>query len=178
MIRNKIFLVIAILIGLLSVNSCDFFRKIAGRPTSKEIEEKAELIERELIEREQKAEKERLDSIKLAQQKIADSIAVMDSLKQMNGSMRNPAKLGGLSTSQLDKKYYIVIGAFRQKSNAELLSSNVEKAGYPSTIISFRNGYNAVGVCPSNSLPDTYRKLRSLQQEKFCPADAWILVNE
>ena len=71
-----------------------------------------------------------------------------------------------------------MIGSFSSPANAERQAGKAEQAGYPATRIPFRNGFIAVGVCPSNSLTEVYASLRKLRSERFCPKDAWILNNE
>ena len=92
--------------------------------------------------------------------------------------MLNPSKLGGLKASELSGKYYIIVGAFMEKANAEKKAAKLKESGYEATLISFRNGYNAVGICPSATLAQVYESLRKIQGQDFCPKDAWILVNE
>ena len=152
---------------------CDFLRALAGRPTSAEIE-----IKRREIAAEEAAHQARLDSLKKAEKQIADSLAVIDSLKSRNETMLNPSKLGGLKASELPGKYYIIVGAFMEKANAEKKAAKLKESGYEATLISFRNGYNAVGICPSATLAQVYESLRKIQGQDFCPKDAWILVNE
>ena len=60
----------------------------------------------------------------------------------------------------------------------EKLFRKVEAAGFTPTLISFRNGYNVVGIYPSNTLADAYQNLLKAKAEPFCPSDVWILVNE
>ena len=103
---------------------------------------------------------------------------VLDSLKQMRGTILNPSAMGGLYTTKLDYRYYIVVGAFTMRSNAEKLLTRVQDAGYVATLISFRNGYNAVGVCQTDRLPEAFASLKKVKTESFCPPDVWILVNE
>ena len=99
-------------------------------------------------------------------------------LRQLRGTILNPSRLGGLFTTKLDFRYYIVVGAFTQRYNAEHLMETTKARGYNTTIINFRNGYNAVGVCPSNDLNSVNAALRKVKLEPFCPNDVWILVNE
>ena len=70
--------VILLLIGaLLTLTGCDFFRVLAGRPTSKDIDAKRVMI----MKAEEAALQARLDSIKKAEEKVvSDSLAAMDSL--------------------------------------------------------------------------------------------------
>ena len=60
----KRFLVLLLGVSLFAVTGCDFFRGLAGRPTSEDIENK----KIELLRAQQAAEQARLDSIRLQQQ--------------------------------------------------------------------------------------------------------------
>jgi len=162
------------------LSGCDFLRSIAGRPTSEDLELKRLAIERAQEEARYQA---RLDSLERVRQRMADSLAaldahLLDSLSQTKGTILNPSRLGGLFTTKLDAKYYIIVGAFRTRSYAERKLNKCNDAGYTATIISFRNGLLAVGVCPSDSLNETLKKLRELRGNGICPEDGWILVNE
>ena len=173
--------VILILVSAaLVLSGCDFVRTLAGRPTSDDLEVKRSTIERaENVARYQA----RIDSLERVRAHLADSLAeldkyLLDSLSQTKGTILNPTKMGGLYTTKLASRYYIVVGAFRTRSYAERKLNECNKAGYTATIISFRNGLLAVSVCPSNSLNETLKKLRELRGNGICPEDGWILVNE
>ena len=174
--------VILILAGAaLFLSGCDFVRTLAGRPTSDDLEVKRSHIERaENVARYQA----RIDSLEQVRVRLADSLAaldayLLDSLSQTKGTILNPTKMGGLYTTKLASRYYIVVGAFRTRSYAERKLTQCNNAGYrDATIISFRNGLLAVAVCPSNSLNETLKKLRELRGNGICPPDGWILVNE
>lgn len=170
---------VALLLSVLVLTGCDGFRRLAGRPTSEELEQmRAELLRREEAEREAAAYQARIDSLRRVEQAVADSLAVLDSLRQMRGTILNPSAMGGLFTTKLDYRYYIVVGAFTVRSNAETLLTQVQKAGYTGTLVNFRNGYNAIGVCPTDHLPSAFASLKKVKTESFCPPDVWILVNE
>lgn len=160
---------------MMTVTGCDFFRKIAGRPTSEYIEEK----KLEILRDEEAAARARLDSLQQEQQAVRDSIAALDSLKQQGGTILNPTKLGGLFATKLESRYYIIVGTFRARSNAETLLREVADNGdYAPALISFRNGMIAVGVCPRNKIADAVAALDLVRNEAFCPSDVWILLNE
>ncbi len=167
-------LIFALLAATLCLTGCDAFRRLAGRPTSEEIEAMRTEI-RLAREAEHQA---RIDSLKRVEKALADSLAVLDSLKQMKGTILNPSSMGGLFTTKLDFRYYIVVGAFTQRSNAEALLMKVQEKGYTGTLISFRNGFNAVGICNTDNLNQAFRSLKTVKTEPFCPEDVWILVNE
>lgn len=172
-------LVIVLALSLLLVTGCDFVRTLAGRPTSAEVEQ----IRLDRIAAEEARHQARLDSMARLEKALADSIAareafLLDSLSQAKGTILNPTKLGGLFTTKLESKYYIVVGAFRGRYYAERKLKSCNDAGYTATIISFRNGLLAVAVCPSNDLNETLKTLRQLRGKGVCPADSWILINE
>ena len=158
---------------------CDFVRTLAGRPTLAQLEQ----IRQKQIQEEEARHQARLDSMERVQKALADSIAALeahliDSLSQARGTIVNPSKLGGLFTTKLDAKYCIIVGAFRNRAYAERKLAACNDAGYKATIISFRNGLQAVAVCPSNSLDETVKILKQLRGQGICPPDGWILVNE
>ena len=162
------------------VSGCDFLRSMAGRPTSQELDTKRVAIEQA---REEARKQAVLDSLEQVRLRMEDSLAVLeahllDSLTQTRGTILNPTRLGGLFTTKLEAKYYIIVGAFRTRSYAERKLARCNEAGYTATIISFRSGLLAVGVCPSDSLNDTWKKLNGMRGNDICPKDAWILVNE
>ena len=73
--------------------------------------------------------------------------------------------------------YYIVVGAFKDRANAESLLTVVREAGYSPVLINFRNGFNAIGIAPANDLLHVFQSLKQVKKEGFCPDDVWILVN-
>lgn len=165
-------LVPLILIGTVVFGSCDMFRKLAGRPTKEELRKIERMME------EEKRHQAVLDSLTRLQKAKADSIAMMDSLMQLKGTVLNPSEVGGLFTTKLDFRYYVVVGAFKNRSNAESLLETVSGKGLNPVLISFRNGFNAIALAPTNSLAEAFSSMKSIRNEPFCPDDVWILVNE
>ena len=170
---KKVLAMAALAASICLLGGCDFFRQLAGRPTSRDIEAK-----RLRIEREAEAHQRRLDSLKLVQKQISDSLATLDSLRNAKESMVSTRQLATNRGYDLPYRYYVIIGSYSSPANAERQAGKAEAAGYPVTQIPFRNGFIAVGVCPSNSLTEVYASLRKLRSERFCPKDAWILNNE
>lgn len=169
--RSLIYILIT---SCLLLQGCDVFRKLLGRPTAAEIEAKR----LEIIRNRESIHRYRIDSLRRVEKQIADSLVILDSIKQMNGTILNPASMGGLFTTKLDYRYYIIVGAFTKRLNAEELLKSVQKSGYIGTIINFKNGFNAVGICNTNSLKQAFSSLKTVKNEVFCPKDVWILVNE
>ena len=175
-VSKTLLLIVSIILSLSVLEGCDALRRLTGRPTSAEIARMRAEHQREEEER-----AARLDSLEKAQKAAQDSLAALEkqlSEIQAQGTILNPAKMGGLFTTKLDYRYYVVVGAFRVRSNAENLLKVAQKAGYTCTLISFRNGFNAVGMCQTNDLNDALRSLRKVAEEPFSPDDLWILVNE
>ena len=156
----------------LLVSSCDLFRKMAGRPTSADIEQK-----RAMIEAQKNAHEERLDSMDAVQKQIADSLAVLDSLRLTNSAVLSSRQLTAESKSSLSARYYVIIGAFGKIENAKKLVAKAEANSYKAELIAYANGFTAVGVCASDNLADAYARLQEVRQSGFCP-DAWILDNK
>lgn len=167
--------IIVLAAALVLCTGCDAFRRIAGRPTSDEIE--ARKVEIALAQ-EAARHQARIDSLRRIEKELTDSLAIIDSLRQLHGTILNPAKMGGLFTTKLDSRYYIVVGAMKQRENAEKLLTQVQESGYVATLISFRNGFNAVGICSTDNLNEAFVSLKKVKEEPFCPPDVWILVNE
>ncbi|MBR3406120.1 MAG: SPOR domain-containing protein [Bacteroidales bacterium] len=166
------------LAAVLLVTGCDFVRTVAGRPTSAQLDE----IRKERMAAEEARHQARLDSMARAEKAMAETLAareaqLLDSLTQAKGTVLNPSKLGGLYTTKLESKYYIVVGAFRTRSYAERKLTQCNQAGYTATIISFRNGLLAVAICPSDNLEETLKTLKKLRGTEVCPQDGWILMN-
>lgn len=168
---KKLPVIVLLAASILIVSSCDLFRKMAGRPTSKEIEAK-----RLLIEKEQLAHQNRMDSLKLMQDYISDSLAVLDSMRLSKTALVAARQLSEEMKATLKYRYYIIVGAFGKPENARNFAESARQAGYEATLISYQNGFLAVGVSPSDKLSDAYVSLSKVRDSGFCP-DAWILDN-
>ena len=147
----------------LLVSSCDLFRKMAGRPTSADIEQK-----RAMIEAQKNAHEERLDSMDAVQKQIADSLAVLDSLRLTNSAVLSSRQLTAESKSSLSARYYVIVGAFGKIENAKKLVAKAEANSYKAELIAYANGFTAVGVCASDNLADAYARLQEVRQSGFC----------
>ena len=160
---------------------CDFFRVLAGRPTSQEIVAKRVRIGRELAAN----RRQEPDSAAEEQSRQEpDTLALPDTLPEVMPQTPLPQetiptrKLPGIGPGVLAHRYYLMIGAFGQSGNAARQAERAEKAGYPAVLVSLRSGMTAVAVCPTDDLNAAWKMLDKLRQEPFCPADAWILDNE
>ena len=163
-----------VICAALLVTSCDFMRKVAGRPTSADLqamvaakEQEREQAERALQERQQR-EKEL--------QYQADSLLAVQT---MEGIVVN--RLSDLNvriTTELPAKYNVVIGAFSDASNADKLIARLKEAGYEASAMRYRSGKTAVLACSTDSFVELGKSFASLKQETYCPEDVWVIVKE
>ncbi len=168
-------LIFLMAIMLVSLTGCDFLRTIAGRPTSRDMEERRMAV----IRAEEEALQSRMDSIRLAGEKvISDSLAILDNFRAAGVTVSTSDKIGGLSGTGLEYRYYIIVGAFRESVNARKIFNAASEKGYSPVLLNCRGGMIAVGLAPANKLQDIEESYNALKQESFCPKEAWILVNE
>ena len=180
--RKVYFLVIVSMMFM--VTGCDFFRQLAGRPTSEDIENKRV----EIIRAREAAEKAVQDSIAKAElearKAVQDSVDACAFIAETKVTVYTVARLGGILHDGLDNKtsgirYRVVLGSFREKANADKLAASISSAGdYRPHLISLRNGMIAVAACPSDKIQNVVNGLKSLKSHKECPSDAWILKVE
>lgn len=157
----------------MAVCSCDFFRTIAGRPTSADIE-----MMRQAQLAEEVSRQVRLDSLAELERHLSDSLALIDEIRQTNGVVVRTADLSGETAASLQKRYYIMVGTFSNKDNAMKVASKASAAGCEVTLIDYRSGFTAVGLNGSDNLIDAYNTLQTVREMDFCPKDAWILEND
>ncbi len=167
---SRIRVIVVFTLLALSCQSCDLFRKMAGRPTSADIEAK-----RQMIENERNAHQDRLDSLDIIQKQIADSLAVLDSIRFSDSRLIEARRLSEESRNSLEYRYYVIIAAFSNSDNAVKFAAKTEEDGYQCTFIHYLNGYTAIGICPTDNLAESYAKMREIRGG-YCP-EAWILDN-
>ena len=79
---KKVLLFLSVL-SLLSLSGCDMFRRLAGRPTAKELEQ----LKVEALKRQEAVHMARIDSLKKVEKTLSDSIAVLDGEQAKHYSM-------------------------------------------------------------------------------------------
>lgn len=160
---------------MMTVTSCDFMRVLAGRPASKDIEDKRLAI----IKAEEAALQAKLDSLRLLEErKVADSLAAIESFASAGVVMSGPKRLGGLAVEELPSRYYLIAGAFKDRKNAQKLADEAAAKGHKASLIDCRRGIVAVGLCPSDNIAEVGSAYEALKGEQFFPKDAWVLVME
>lgn len=174
----------ALLALMLVVTGCDFFRMVAGRPTSKDIEKKRI----EIIKAEEAALQARLDSIAAVEAErektVRDSVEALAYIKENHVTLHEAARVGGIQKDELTDSsagtlYRVMLGSFKDRGNAEKLMHKVAEAGdFMPHLIVLRSGMVAVAACPSDRIQNVVWGLKELRTHDVCPADAWILKCE
>ncbi|MBR5905413.1 MAG: SPOR domain-containing protein [Bacteroidales bacterium] len=173
---NKVSVIIILAALTASVSSCDFFRGIAGRPGSAELQQKRERIEM-MEARRDSLEKARLDSAARAEKAAADSLYALDTLSR-SGLLRNATALSKAPRKNLEHRYYVVAGAFSKPENAERLALRYSAAGFESVAFRYSNSLTAVFVAPCDCIYDALEAYRKVMQLPFASKNTWVLVNE
>ena len=146
--------ILSLAAAVMLASGCDFFRTLAGRPTSAEIAAKRLYIEQ--MESRKAEEAEALqDTLAL---EITEEIAEETETEVPSGI-----------------RYYVIAGAFSTRSNAESVAAKLDAAGVNSELIEYRNGMTAVGVGPAGTQEAAKASLQDLVQKGLVPADSWIM---
>ena len=170
------------------VTGCDFFRKLAGRPTSDVIEVKRQEMVAD-IEAKAAREKAIQDSLDLVAKNEADSIEAFGFLEENNIRIYPAEDLGGISRDGLKEdfddaycdgtRYRVVVGSFRDKANADKMVAKIWEAGEAMDLwahqIRMSNGMIAVAVRPCDRIQGAVGGIDDLRNCGVCPPDVWIL---
>lgn len=163
-------LLIVVPVLLLTVTSCDFVRKLVGKPTSAEIEAKKQ----ELVKQEQ-ARKAALEAREKA---VRDSLDLVETMKE-DARLRSMGIESITDGAKLDKRFYVIVGSFKNPVFADEMVSMVTKAGYESVKMTMANGFDMVSAYATDDFWEARKALYDVQNEDFCPMDVWIMmVNE
>ena len=158
----------------LIVSGCDFMRKVAGRPTSADLEAMVAAREQEEA-RAARALQERQQRERELQYQ-ADSLLAVQTMEGI--VMNRLSDLNVRVTTELPAKYNVVLGAFSDASNADNLISRLKEAGYEASAMRYRSGKTAVLACCTDSFVELGKSFASLQKENYCPKDVWVIVKE
>ena len=163
--KRILHLVVVLSTVVLTTTGCDFFRKLAGRPTSTDIEARRQAI---ALREEAKVQAAQTDSIQV----VPDTVAAKPEVKPA------PAKETVSSSSQVNdgkKRYYIIVASFSKVENAERCAERMAGRGYPGELLKFKGGYTAVGVLGTDDMQEAQASLKELKRQDFCPQGVWIL---
>lgn len=186
---KKAITILALAASVCLLTGCDFFRILAGRPTSREIE-----VKRMTIPLDREGSLQPADT--LPHEQVTDLLQQEHAQETPKETPKETTQTAPVTTPKTpavprepqintrpadsfeqrpDFRYYVMIGSFGSWENAIRQSGKAEAAGYRTTLLPFRSGTTAVGVGGSNDLDAVRATLERLRSESFCPKDAWIL---
>ena len=144
--------VLGLLLAALLLTGCEWVKRQLGMPTSEDLAKlKMEMEQKELRERQIKdsIEAARLDSLRLAQEKE-------------------------IPYSKLDKKYYVIMGSFKEVKNADILKAELEGIGYTPVRIALKNGFDMVALAGFDTYGQAAAEISKIEDNDLCPYDVWI----
>ena len=150
--RNVLLNIVVLSSVALLASGCDFFRTLAGRPTSADIEAKRHAIR---IEEERKAALAAADTIAMQKDSVPEAVAVTQEAGK--------------------KRFYIVLATFSKEENARKFQSRIADKGYPGELMGFKGGYTAVGICGTDDESEIKESLKEIKRQDFCPEGVWII---
>ena len=172
----------------LLVSGCDFFRTLAGRPTSDELAAIINAKEKAAAEAVAKASEAQAAPDTLA---AADTVAAVPAVADQPPvaaqapaapavqPAAEPAPAAGKPRPSkiLSLKYYIVVGTFSSDENARKLVSKAEAKGFPAAVFPFR-GMSGVAVCGTDYHEEIKASLAKVRESGIFPKESWIFVNK
>ena len=159
----------------LLATGCDFFRALAGRPTSKDIEAKREMIERQKVERPGKDDHS-VDTARSGSPVEPGMTETEPEKTEATGPSTNQhAQAGSGSGTKAKKRYYVIMGAFSSRENADRYVSKLRDRGYDPEFFGFTEGRTAVGVGGTDDEQEAKEFMKELKRQDFCPDGVWIL---
>ena len=170
---------------MFTVSGCDFFRKLAGRPTSDVIEAKRMEMLAD-IQRKEIREQEIRDSIAAAQKAEQDSLETLQWLKDNGIMILDAARFGGIDADPIldqgyatESVYRVILGSFKSRANAVRLIRNAETENTAMDMalhtIDLGNGMIAVGCCPVDRIYNARLGIEEARRWGICPPGVWIL---
>ena len=190
---KKLIQTVLILIPVaLAATGCDFFRKLAGRPTSDQIAAMAEAIRLEESARIADSLRKALaepqeDSAATtpAQATPAAQAASTPTASSPVTATTTPAAAAPAAAASAPaaaapapagdlKRFYVVMASFGNSANANKYASILEAKGYPATILK-RGSYQVVAVCGTDDEAAIKQSFDEIRRQDFCPQGVWII---
>lgn len=172
---RKTVLILAFAACTLLFSGCDFFRTLAGRPTSADIAVKRQALELAAAEKE-RARQDSIAAVQAAQKAVEDSLAVMAQLSGTPKLSLATRRFDAATTAALDHRYYVMVGAFGDPANVKGCIAKLEAAGFKAVPLKFLSGgFTAVAVDPTDKIVEAFASLCKVTELKFVPKDSWIL---
>ena len=132
---------------------------LAGRPTSKDIAEKRERI------------------LRSYQEGSPDNPGMTEEKPRMTEEKpRMTEEKPGPTEKKVEKKrYYVIMGAFSSRENAERYAQRIKSYGYETEFFGFTEGRTAVGIGGTDDPEEVKAFMKELKGQDFCPEGVWIL---
>lgn len=178
---KKLIQTVLILIPVaLAATGCDFFRKLAGRPTSDQIAAMAEAIR--LEESARIADSLRKALAEPQEDSAATTPAPATPAAQAASTPTASSPVTAATThaaaapapSRDLKRFYVVMASFGNSANANKYASILEAKGYPATILK-RGSYQVVAVCGTDDEAAIKQSFDEIRRQDFCPQGVWII---
>ncbi len=175
---KKLIQTVLILIPVaLAATGCDFFRKLAGRPTSDQIAAMAEAIRLEesarIADSLRKALAEPQEDSAATTPAPATQAASTPTASSPVTAATTPAAAAPAPAGDL-KRFYVVMASFGNSANANKYASILEAKGYPATILK-RGSYQVVAVCGTDDEAAIKQSFDEIRRQDFCPQGVWII---
>ena len=158
--RRVLPVIVLVLSVALMATGCDFFRVLAGRPTSKDIEAKRELILRSSEQ-----------PVSTGQAEAKPDTVVAAPIRPAGD--KDPLTSSGAGTGK--KRFYVIMGAFSSRENAEKYAARIKGFGYEPEFFGFTEGRTAVGIGGTDDQEEAKAFMKELKGQDFCPEGVWIL---
>lgn len=197
----RILAVMALSVSLLS--SCDFVRSVLGRPTSKDLarirmeqaaQRKAAIDSLNAARADEElaaADSAEAEDVQITQQKTkttSKQATAKSSTTSKSSAATKPATTAKPSAasksasaakakpvSTAAKRYYVILGAFREYSNADRFMETLSQKNYSPSKFQFNNGFMAVGINGTDNLDEAYQKAAELNGQEFLRGDnPWV----
>jgi len=155
-----------------SVSSCDFLRSLAGRPTSEQIKSAQtksspeELLQEDIVRQEPLTREEKSCDSEYKMVKRHGRLNVPFAYTHTNSTLKQTPEY----------TYYVIVGTYRKKPTLGKMLSDAKAAGYEPVLLEYTNGLVSVGLLPCNELAQAIDAYATVKSEKFCPADACVLI--
>ena len=191
--KSRFILSVILLSVTLLVTGCDFFRVLAGRPTSKDIEAKREAILRSAQDDKLGAQDDMDSALRQAPDSVRDDSSTVKpemteeaAPERRDDGQRPYSAAAEQSEARMDaavsarpagekKRFYVIMGAFSSKDNADKYADKIREYGYEPEFFGFTEGRTAVGIGGTDDPDEAQAFMMNLKRQDFCPAGVWIL---
>lgn len=137
----------ALLLCLCILCSCDGLKHTLGMKTSYEIEQMRQMDYK--TSQRQKMLQDSLAAVEAAERAVAE----------------NPG---------LDKRYYVILGSFKEQSNVDLMVRDAKAFNFNPIVIPCSNGFTMVAASGHSTLPEACSARIKVEELDICPYDIWI----